>query len=345
MNEKPIQKSSENETEFIPLSEAAKLVGYTPEYLNLLSRNGKLQAKKIGRNWHTKKKWINEFLATIPNGEGKIIVQIEPKEKKLEKQESILEEAIPVSENKKEKVDLSSLEIKQEFEEPKNDWLKIFAALASVVIVMPLIFAGTYIAKNFVKNYKNNSDLFQLQSQIQNFGSRVINENNQAGKVAAAQTATQNNSNKSGIVLASENYKIDSINLGGGMAVLSNGENLPLKINNIKSESFVDNKKNEVYLVVSWITNKTAISQLSYSKNNGQNSKTAKEDSYGFNHSVVLSGLESGASYVYQVKCTDQWGNSQTSNYFGIYTASKPVSIFDLISNALGETFGWAIKK
>ena len=59
----------------------------------------------------------------------------------------------------------------------------------------------------------------------------------------------------------------------------------------------------------------------------------------------MLSGLDSGTSYVYQIKSIDQWGNSQKSKYFGIYTASKPVSVFDLISNALGETFGWAIKK
>jgi hypothetical protein len=69
------------------------------------------------------------------------------------------------------------------------------------------------------------------------------------------------------------------------------------------------------------------------------------ESSYGFNHSVVLSGLDPGTSYVYQIKSTDQWGNIQKSKKFGIYTASNPLSVFDLISNAIGETFGWAIKK
>ena len=60
------EKQREKEADFMSLSEAAKLTGYTPEYLNSLSRKRLLQAKKIGRNWHTKKEWLNEFLATVP---------------------------------------------------------------------------------------------------------------------------------------------------------------------------------------------------------------------------------------------------------------------------------------
>jgi hypothetical protein len=45
----------------IPLSEAAKLAGVTPEHLNLLARKERLRAQKIGRNWFTTKKWLDDY--------------------------------------------------------------------------------------------------------------------------------------------------------------------------------------------------------------------------------------------------------------------------------------------
>ena len=47
--------------QFISLSKAAKMTGVTPEHLNLLARQGKLHAEKIGRNWFTTKKWLDEY--------------------------------------------------------------------------------------------------------------------------------------------------------------------------------------------------------------------------------------------------------------------------------------------
>ena len=342
MSQKSIQKNSQNREEFIPLSEAAELVGYTPEYLNLLSRKGKLKAEKIGRNWHTKIIWLDDFLSAIPDGAKKVVAQNKIKKKK--KQEFISIERVEekaVEKEINEKQNNQKLE-KLNLAKSKNNWLQLFVVLSSTVIILPLLFVGTYITKNFIQNYNNKTNLTKIYSRSQKFGSQIVNESTSLGKVAAAEAV---NNDYQGKVLASENYKIDTINFGGNLAVLANKKNVPLEINNIKSKSFVDNKKNEVYLVVSWTTNKMAISQLEYSKNNGQNPRVAKEDSYGFNHSVVLAGLDPGTSYVYQVKSNDQWGNSQKSKYFGIYTASNPLSVFDLISNAIGETFGWAIKK
>lgn len=50
---------------FISLSQAAKLTPYSPKYLNLLARTGRLEAIKQGRNWVTTKKAIEEYLASI----------------------------------------------------------------------------------------------------------------------------------------------------------------------------------------------------------------------------------------------------------------------------------------
>ncbi|MEK7172750.1 MAG: hypothetical protein AAB740_02100, partial [Patescibacteria group bacterium] len=51
------------ENNYIPLSEAAqKYTDYSQEYLSLRARQGKLKAVKIGRNWLTKKEWVEEYL-------------------------------------------------------------------------------------------------------------------------------------------------------------------------------------------------------------------------------------------------------------------------------------------
>lgn len=50
---------------YIPLQEATKFCNYSQEYLSLRARQGKLKAMKFGRNWVTKKEWLEEYLKTI----------------------------------------------------------------------------------------------------------------------------------------------------------------------------------------------------------------------------------------------------------------------------------------
>ncbi|MDO8654843.1 MAG: hypothetical protein Q7R48_00195, partial [bacterium] len=47
--------------QYISLQEAAILSEYSQEYLSLRARQGKLRARKIGRNWVTTKEWLNEY--------------------------------------------------------------------------------------------------------------------------------------------------------------------------------------------------------------------------------------------------------------------------------------------
>ena len=74
-----------NTDEFIPLQAAAKYVKYSQEYLSLRVRQGKLRAKKIGRNWVTTKQWLDEYEAKVKNfrerrqGEEKSIEATEEK--------------------------------------------------------------------------------------------------------------------------------------------------------------------------------------------------------------------------------------------------------------------------
>ena len=48
--------------ELIPLSEAVAVSGLSQPHLNLLARQGKLRAKKIGRNWVTTRAAVLDYL-------------------------------------------------------------------------------------------------------------------------------------------------------------------------------------------------------------------------------------------------------------------------------------------
>jgi hypothetical protein len=326
-NKKPKTKE-ENEEKILPLSEAAKMAGYTPEYLNLLARQGKLKAQKIGRNWFTNKEWLDELLIILfREREGVVIPEETPEENKNLESEMEIQKPEPVflSENIEEIIQTKR----------KNNFSQVFTTSVLAVVILPIIFLLTYFVRGY-KNYSVYQTYYYSQPEM-----KVLNETTRMPRVAGEETSSK----EKNVALASENYKINDINVGGSVMIINSEENAELEISNIKSESFIANKKDEVKLIISWQTNKLAISQLNYSKNGGQNSQTLKEDSYGYAHSVVISGLAPRTSYVYQIKSIDHWSNSTKSDYFGVYTSAKPVSVFDLISNATGEVFGWAIKK
>jgi len=56
--------------QYISLQEAAKYCEYSQEYLSLRARQGKLKAIKIGRNWVTKKEWLEDYLKNFNNKNG-----------------------------------------------------------------------------------------------------------------------------------------------------------------------------------------------------------------------------------------------------------------------------------
>lgn len=70
---------------YISLKEAAELCSYSQEYLSLRARRGKLKAVKFGRNWMTKKEWLDEYLAgaeqyhdLIESKKKKVVIVSEP---------------------------------------------------------------------------------------------------------------------------------------------------------------------------------------------------------------------------------------------------------------------------
>lgn len=347
------------ETKFIPLSEAALRSGYTPEHLNLLSRKGVLKAKKIGRNWHTTQEWLEEFMESIAKKKGGKSVPAENVEVSCAAESFHFRDLRETEEEKSggygRYQDEAGYEILERLEKIetgnfKNSVAQIFTGLVSLAVVVPVIFVFVSFSKYQIAKHEEHKKNILAFDEMENFvignenGTEDIASGKISGIVAGEETQNQE-ADKSGVVLASENFRARAVAIGGDVIALSNGENEPIEITDVRSESFISNKKDEVKLVLNWKTNKMAASEIEYSKNNGQNPKKVREQSYGFSHSVVLTDLEPRTSYVYLIRVRDRWGNEIESNTFGIYTAAKPVSVFDMIAKAVGETFGWAISK
>ena len=144
----------------------------------------------------------------------------------------------------------------------------------------------------------------------------------------------------------SENFRVGDIAIGGEAEfLLTEDPPEPIEISAVRGEAFIEKNKQEVKLVLSWKTNKLAKSDVDYSKGVGQAKKTMSEDDYGLNHSLIIPGLEPASTYVYTITSEDRFGNTAKSDAHAVYTGARTVSLFDLIADAVGDVFGWAVKK
>ncbi len=147
--------------------------------------------------------------------------------------------------------------------------------------------------------------------------------------------------------LKSENYMLGQVVVGGDATLASadSQELGPLEISAVRGEAFMSKDKKDVNVLITWKTTKFTMGVVSYGKNGSNASKTLAEDGYGRNHSIILSGLEQSSAYVYTIAAKDRSGNEVATDSYAVYTGAKSTSLFDLISNAVSDTFGWAIKK
>ena len=89
-NQKNTYNEMGREEKYISLKEAAQYSRvYSQDYLSLRARQGKLQAVKMGRNWVTKKEWIDQYLNEVnefKNGKQKEVKEAPVRDKKTDKE-------------------------------------------------------------------------------------------------------------------------------------------------------------------------------------------------------------------------------------------------------------------
>ncbi len=206
------------------------------------------------------------------------------------------------------------------------------------VILMLLLGAGGYVF--FARTFDSTTtDVTPLPESLPGQKSSVLKETETT--VVENQIPLFGDTN-----YQSENFRVGDISIGGEAEfLLSEDSPEPLEVSSIRGEAFTEKNKQEVKLVVSWRTNKLAKSVISYSKGVGQAKKSITEEDYSLNHSVIIPGLDQASTYVYDIVSSDRFGNEIVSESHAVYTGSRTVSLFDLIANAVGDVFGWAVKK
>ncbi|MEI7891398.1 MAG: hypothetical protein WCI36_05555 [bacterium] len=223
--------------------------------------------------------------------------------------------------------------------------------MASIGLIIFTIFVGLFI---FFKD-KFMPAGSSVQSEValkvpENVESAVVTDgivtdtstSKQAKTVADAVVASDQDETAG----VSEHYRIKNVSIGGGSnVVLSNiSEGLTLAITDVHSETLMSRDGKKTKLLISWKTNKLAKSEIKYSKNGNGAEKNIKEDGYGFSHALILNDLEQSTRYVFGVSANDRSGKVVSSDALAVFTGAKPVSVFDLISNQMGDIFGWALK-
>jgi hypothetical protein len=346
------EKESENieiKTYLIPLSEASKISGYTVEHLNLLCRKKILKGMKVGRNWHTTQEWLNEFLF-LPKSDirGK-----EYKRRKKKKNAIIPESEVDIaSEASKNQEPFTNIQAEEKTSEKTSDlpvekengklsWSKAIAISFSTLFISVFLFFGI----SFWKYLDTQNNLVEKGIPT-DLSEDTFLFTEKPGVVEGEETVMASSENiLQGPVSSSENYKIEQVSFGGSNITLANMDNEPLEIYDIKSESFNSKDGKQSQLLISWKTSKLSISEINYSRDGNENAKTLQEKYYGFSHNAVLAKLDMAATYNYEIKTRDRWGNEIPSGKFRAYTGSKIISVFDLIIKALSDIFGWAINR
>lgn len=179
-----MDKSSED-SEFISLSEATQHCSYSQEYLSLRARQGKLKAVKLGRNWATKKEWLEEYLERVkqynenmnyPTLKGRGIPTAKVKSKKGDKKQKTEKptavkppENLPVG----DLISSSVFSRKEESQERKPEqplrgnpfsifWqnqvflkLRNLLAIVSGVVVIFLVFLSVSICREFQYSFES----------------------------------------------------------------------------------------------------------------------------------------------------------------------------------------------
>ena len=83
---------------YISLQEAKEYCDYSQEYLSLRARQGKLKSVKFGRNWVTKKEWLDEYLQKVEEYNNFKVKQVSPpKNLPVESSSSINFPTLPLS--------------------------------------------------------------------------------------------------------------------------------------------------------------------------------------------------------------------------------------------------------
>jgi len=143
----------------------------------------------------------------------------------------------------------------------------------------------------------------------------------------------------------SENYRLATISVGGDTEIyLSREQNIPLEIYNISYRVMSEDNGEKTNMLINWRTNKPSQGSVFYRKHSDQDFRSKQEEENNVEHSLILENLEPETTYIFYVTGIDEWGQNQESEKYAMYSGERLASLFDLLEEAFGETFGWAMQ-
>lgn len=141
----------------------------------------------------------------------------------------------------------------------------------------------------------------------------------------------------------SENFKIGHIAVGGESEIFfPNPETEQIEVSALSYRLVNDKDSGDTGVVVEWSTNKPTIGEVYYRKHSETDYRVVSEEKYNIEHELFLDDIETENTYVLYAKATDRWGNEKQGESYALYSGANTASLFDLLSDAFGDLFGWA---
>ncbi len=125
-------------------------------------------------------------------------------------------------------------------------------------------------------------------------------------------------------------------------------DGIPLEVTDIQTNAaLLPGKDNRVQAVVTWNTNISATSAVSFQKGISAEGTGSLLQvlpplvSYTRKHVVLLPNLDPGTVYSFRVESRDAEGGTVTSRMYTILTPRQEESVFDIITHQIESLFGW----
>ena len=183
------KNNPEAKSDFIPLKEAADYCDYSQEYLGLRARQGKLKAVKFGRNWVTKKKWIEEYVQGIEKLERR---EIEPERAKMEIEERQPRPVEPMSPRIEERRFKPVESIRLVERTSPSRFKPVLKPALGLSLAFVLLFSGLFLGggKTFVLN--RVEEMVLGLGKVQEFGKDSLNKGGKFTVTQLPDTSYQN---------------------------------------------------------------------------------------------------------------------------------------------------------
>jgi hypothetical protein len=150
-------------------------------------------------------------------------------------------------------------------------------------------------------------------------------------------------------------YKVDLFGMDSANEILNQtidvfstvSESIPLLIEQVKTNAALSfGESLQVQSIISWGTTKPATSKVYYRQGTAKDDnnwplETQLDASYTQRHLVVTTDFKPGEVYQFQVESVDSNGQKVRSKTYTILTPQQEQSVFQVILQSIGQTFGW----